>query len=324
MNIFITGATGFVGKELIGKLAKTEYGLHCLVRKTSDVAHLEAAGAQLAIGDVTDKDSIREGMKDCQCVIHLANLYSFWEPEKEIFARVNIEGTRNVMECAIEADVAKVIHVSSCVTYGYPEESPFTEDSEPGPPLSEYARTKRIGDEIVEKLREERGLPVVILLPGPILGAGDPKATGQYVSNLIHRKLPATMLEETSMTFVHVKDVAQGIMKAAEKEGNIGEKYLLGKYRLSIREMNEAVRDLSGAPLPIMTLPGFLVRPTAELLTILANLFKVPPLWGMSVDQIRTSQRGIHFDGGKAERELDLVYTSPHDALREMVEEEML
>jgi len=323
MNIFITGATGFLGKELIKRLSKTEHGLRCLVRKTSDVAHLEASGAELIIGDVADKDSIRQGIAGCQWVIHLANIYSFWEPDKEIFARVNIEGTRNVMECAIEAGVAKVIHVSSCATYGCPKESPFTEESEPGAPLSEYARTKRIGDEIVEKLRKERGLPAIIMLPGPILGAGDPKATGQYVSNLINKKLPATMLEKTSMTFVHVKDVAEGILKAAEKEGNIGEKYLLGKYRLSIREINEAVKELSGTPLPIITLPDFLVIPTAEILTMMANLFKIPPLWGMSVDQIKTSQKGIHFDGAKAERELSLTYTSPYRALEDMIKEEM-
>nr|VFK78101.1 MAG: dihydroflavonol-4-reductase [Candidatus Kentron sp. SD] len=323
MKIFITGATGFVGRELIEKLSKTEHELHCLVRKTSDATHLEAAGARLAIGDVTDKDSIRQGMKGCQWVIHLANLYSFWEIDGKIFERVNIEGTRNVMECAIETGASKVVHVSTCATYGCPRERPFTEESEPGPPLSEYARTKRIGDEIVRKLRKERGLPVVILLPAPILGAGDSKATGQYVGNLIHKKLPATMLEETSMTFVHVKDVAEGILRAAEKEENLGEEYLLGKHQLSIREMNELVRDLSGVSLPIMTLPDFLVMPTAELLTITANLFKIPPLWGMSVDQVRTSQKGIHFDGAKAERELGLAYASPHDALRDMVEEEM-
>nr|VFK13822.1 MAG: dihydroflavonol-4-reductase [Candidatus Kentron sp. LPFa] len=323
MNVFITGATGFVGKKLIEQLSRADHRLHCLVRKTSDVAHLEAAGARLIMGDVTDRESIRRGMQGCQWVLNLANLYSFWEPDKEIFARVNIEGTRNVMECAIEAGVAKVIHVSSCATYGCPEESPFTEESEPGAPLSEYARTKRIGDEIVEKLHKEQGLPVIILLPGPILGAGDPKATGQYVSNLINRKLPATMLENTAMTFVHVKDVAKAILTAAEKEGNIGEKYLLGKYRLSIREMNETVRDASGVSLPIMTLPDFLVMPTAELLTIMANLFKIPPFWGMSVDQIKTSQKGIHFDGAKAERELGLAYTSPYRALEDMVKEEM-
>nr|VFJ68815.1 MAG: dihydroflavonol-4-reductase [Candidatus Kentron sp. FW] len=323
MNIFITGATGFVGKELVGKLSQTEHEIHCLVRKTSDIAHLKAAGAKLIIGDVTDKDSICQGMQECQWVFHLANLYSFWEPDKEIFGRVNIEGTRNVMECALETGVAKVIHVSSCATYGCPEDRPFTEDSEPGLPLSEYARTKRIGDEVVQKLQEERGLPVVMVLPAPVLGAGDPKATGQYVNNLIKRRLPATMLHDTSMIFVHVGDVAEGILKAAEKQENIGEKYLLGKYRLSIREMNEIVKRLSGVPLPFMRLPDFLVMPTAELLTIMANIFKIPPLWGMSVDQIRTSRKGIDFDGTKAERELGLTYTSPYDALEDMVREGM-
>nr|VFK64247.1 MAG: dihydroflavonol-4-reductase [Candidatus Kentron sp. TUN] len=323
MNIFITGATGFVGKELIRELSQTEYGMHCLVRKTSDVTHLHKAGAKLIIGDVVDKNAIQQGMQGCESVIHLANVYSFWEPNKEIFERVNIEGTRNVMECAIETGVSKVIHVSTCSTYGCPKDSPFTEESEPGPPLSEYARTKHIGDEIVWKLQKERGLPVVMILPAPILGEGDPKASGQYVSDLVNRRLPATMLHKASLTFVHVRDVAQGILKALKKEGNIGEKYLLGKYRLSIQEMNEIVREISGVPLPFMSLPDFLVMPSAEFLTIIANIFKIPPLWGMSVDQIRTSKKGINFDGVKAEQELGLTYTPLYDALLEMVKKEM-
>nr|VFJ93131.1 MAG: dihydroflavonol-4-reductase [Candidatus Kentron sp. LFY] len=321
MNIFITGATGFVGKKLVEKLSQTGHGMHCLVRETSEVTHLEEVGAKIIIGDITDKGSIHQGMQGCQWVMHLANLYSFWEPNNKIFECVNIDGTRNVMECAIDLGVSKVIHVSTCVTYGCPRERPFTEESEPEAPLSEYARTKRIGDDIVWALHEERGLPAVVVFPAPVLGAGDPKATGRYVDDLVKRKLPATMLEDSSMVFVHVEDVAEGILRAAEKEGNIGEKYLLGKYRLSIGEMNEAVRDISGVPLPFMSLPDFLVMPTAELLTVVANLFRAPPLWGMSVDQIRTSQKGIDFDGTKAERELGLIYTPPYDALKDMIRE---
>nr|VFK29139.1 MAG: dihydroflavonol-4-reductase [Candidatus Kentron sp. MB]VFK74687.1 MAG: dihydroflavonol-4-reductase [Candidatus Kentron sp. MB] len=323
MNIFITGATGFLGKELVKVLSHTKHTLHCLARETSDIAHLKEAGARIIIGDVTHKDSLRQGMEGCQWVMHLANIYSFWEPDRSVFQRVNVDGTRNVMECAMDAGIAKVIHVSTCATYGCPAQSPFTEDSEPGQPLSEYARTKHIGDEIAWKLHQEHGLPIVMILPAPILGAGDPKATGQYVSDLLNRRLPATMLHDASMTFVHVLDVAVAILKAAEKEGNIGERYLLGKYRLSVREMNEMVRDISGVSLPIFSLPDFLVMPTAGLFTLMANTFKIPPPWGMSVDQIRSIQTGIYFDGMKAEQELGITYTPLYNAIEAMVREEM-
>ena len=113
MKIFITGATGFIGTQLVRRLAGTGHELHCLVRRTSDVRELRGLGAVEVIGDVTDERSLLRGMTGCQWVINLAGVYSYWEPNKRIYADVNINGTRNVMKCALEAGVSKVAHVST-------------------------------------------------------------------------------------------------------------------------------------------------------------------------------------------------------------------
>ena len=114
MKTFITGATGCIGSHMVKRLAQSEHELYCLVRKTSHVGELEL-GATLITGDVTDKDSLLEGMRGCDGVINLAAIYSFWEPNKRIYTDVNVEGTRNVMECALETDVSKLVHVSTAL-----------------------------------------------------------------------------------------------------------------------------------------------------------------------------------------------------------------
>ncbi len=153
MKVFITGATGFIGTHLLQRLAQTEHELYCLIRPTSHVHILEELGATLIVGDVTDRKSLHAGMKGCDWVMHLANVYSFWEPNRQIYTEVNIEGTRNVMECALEAEVTKVVHVSTALVYGKPADYPFTEKSPVGPVwFSEYARTKYAGDLIAREL----------------------------------------------------------------------------------------------------------------------------------------------------------------------------
>ena len=320
MKTFITGATGFIGSHVVKRLADTEHKLFCLARTTSQVAELEEQGVTIIRGDVTDKNSLLEGMKGCQWVINLANLYSFWEPDKRIFANVNITGTRNVMECALETGITKVVHISTAGIYGKPAECPFTEESPVGPVrFSEYFRTKYEGDLIAWELHEKKGLPLLMIYPTAVLGPGDPKATGQYIQNLIHRRMPATVFHNSILTWVHVKDVAEAIVRAAEKENNIGEKYLVGRHQMSLEEINEMVKEISGVPLPKIRLPDSLVMINARLLTWLANLIKKPPMWGMSVDQIRTMREGFRIDGRKAERELGITYTPIRVALEEAI-----
>ena len=112
MKIFITGATGFIGKQVLEQLRNTQHDIRCLVRKTNpNIQKLASSGVKVIVGDVLDKPAMFEGMTGCDWVINLANVYSFWEPDKSIFKVTNVDGTRNVMECGLEAKVSKIIHM---------------------------------------------------------------------------------------------------------------------------------------------------------------------------------------------------------------------
>ncbi len=259
MKIFVTGATGFIGTHLARRLVKTEHEMRCLVRETSVCDCLNDLGAECFVGDVVDPDSVREGMRGYDWVVHLANIYSFWEPDRRVFTTVNVKGTHNVLECALELGVSKVVHVSTSLIYGTPAELPFTEDSPVGPErFSEYAKTKYLGDCLAWEMYEEKGLPLVAVYPGSVLGEGDDKPSGDYIHNIATGRSPGSVFHNSCLTFVHVRDVVEVIIRALEKADNIGERYLVGRYQLTFEQINDMIHDVSGTPLPRLHFPEFI------------------------------------------------------------------
>jgi len=320
MKIFITGGTGFLGRYTTELLSKTNHQLKLLVRKTSNSSFLNKLNVTIVEGDLKDKQSLLEGMKDCDSVINIAALYSLWEPNKKIYNEINVNGTRNVMECALEAKIKKVVHISTAGIYGKPKEEPFTEESSVGPiQYSEYFKTKYEGELIAWDLYEKKGLPLVVIYPVCVLGPGDTKASGRYIQDIINRKLPTTVFKNRIFSYVYVKDVAQAIINALEKENNIGEKYLVGNYRYTWGEINKMISEISGVPLPKFNLPDSITMMNAFFLTGLANMIKKPPLWGMAIDQMKVMKVGFSVDGSKAEKELGIKYTPIRLALEEAI-----
>jgi dihydroflavonol-4-reductase len=319
MKTFVTGGTGFVGSQVVRRLIRGGHEPHCLVRATSNTTELEGMGVALVTGDVTDKRSMLEGMGGCEWVVHLANVYSFWEPDKQVYHRVNVEGTRKVMECALETDISKVVHVSTAYVYGTPETLPFTEETPVGPVRpSRYTRTKYAGDLIAWQLCEVGGLPLVVIHPGIVLGVGDPRLTNRYIRRFITGRLPRVAFTEAVHTYVHVGDVAEAIVLALEKADNIGEKYLVGRHQLSIQELNELISEISGAAVPPAA-PGVVFVLNATLATWTADLTKKPPRTA-PMDYVREIRDGCRFDGCKAEEELGLAYTPIRDTLEECIQ----
>ena len=124
---------------------------------------------------------------------------------------------------------------------------------------------------------------------------------------------------EQQRDFVYVKDVAEAIVNALEKENNIGEKYLVGNYMYKWKDINKMISEISDVPLPKFSLPNSVTLLNAYMLTGLANLIKKPPLWGMAIDQMKVMKAGFEVDGSKAERELGIEYTPIRSALQEAI-----
>jgi len=319
MKIFITGATGFIGTRLVDFLSRTDHELYCLARKTSQIQGLQTAGVRIIMGDINDRDSLVEGMQGCDWLVHLASSFDFWVPDRRVYHAVNIDGVRNVMESALKTGIKKVIHISTAAVFGNTS-WPITEESRYGSYRpSRYAQTKFEGDMIAWRMYEEKKLPLVIIYPSAVVGANDPKAAGRYLKNFALGRMPAQVLVNVVFPWVHVKDVCEAILRALEKDDNVGEKYLVSACNMTFGEINKMICEIAGSRLPFLRLPDTMTMVGAYVLTGIANLIKKPPLLDLSVDQIRLMKQGYQLDSSKAERELGLVYTPIREAVEEAV-----
>jgi dihydroflavonol-4-reductase len=319
MRVFITGGTGFVGSRVVELLRDTPHELRCLVRDPKKARAVREAGADMIVGDLTDKVSLLEGMRGCDWVASIANLLEFWVPDRSVYKKVNVDGTRNVLEAALETGISKVVHVSTVAVYG-DAEWPISEDSIPGPKVvGEYMRSKRAGEEVAWELYETRELPLIMVYPGGVIGPQDPKAAGRYIRDVVNGAMPAQVVTRSVFPWVHVRDVASGIVKALEKDGNIGERYFLVAENLTFGEINKTVAEISGVKLPRLTMPDWMAVLSARCATAIADLSKKPPMLDMAADQIRLMKQGFEADGSKASSELGPAYTPIRVALEEAV-----
>lgn len=309
MKIFVTGGTGFIGGYLVRRLSKTNHELVCLARKSSDKSNLKQVGVKVVNGDLLDKASLLEGMQGCDWVVNLASNFVFWVPDKNVYEQINIHGTRNLMESALEVGVSKIVHISTEAVYGNAT-WPITEDSRPGDYCpSQYAQTKREGDHIACRMYQEKGLPLVMIYPGAVIGADDPKAAGRYLRNFALQRMPGQVVVDKPFPWVYVEDVCEAILKALEKDNNIGEKYFVSACNLTFGEINHLIAEVAGVRLPWLHIPDSVAMTGARLLTWIADRIKKPPLLDLSVDQVSLMKQGYIFDGSKATRELGLTYT---------------
>ena len=319
MKIFITGGTGFIGSQLVRCLAGSGHQLVCLARKNSEIRPLQEAGAAIVYGDLSDKESLRQGIQGCDWLVHLAASYTFWQVDRHVYHSANIQGMRNTMEAALEAQIKKVVMVSTVVTYG-DAPWPITEDSQPGAGCaSEYAQTKRAGDEVAWQLYRDQNLPLVVIYPSVVLGPHDRKSSGRYIQNLVQGRMPAQILTNKPFSFVYVKDVCSAIWQALEKENNIGEKYIVNGANMTWGELNQLICDVGNASVPILRLPTPMVFLNARMLSALSNVTKKAPWLDLSIDQVSIMNQGCVADGSKAERELGIHYTPMHEALADAV-----
>ncbi len=254
MKIFLTGATGFIGGRLAALLSQ-DHSLRALVRNPARANFsLKELGVEIHEGDLTRPETIKEGMKGCDAVIHGAAHYELGPVDQAQMTKINVEGTRAVLEAAFRAGIGPVVYISSIAALGDTQGVCAQESFEHGPHFpSHYEKTKYEAHQIANEYKK-KGLALRVIMPGVVYGPGDPSAIGKYFKDFVHRSLPARMGEDTIQSFVHVDDVAEGIRQAL-LNGKDKEDYLLAGFPHSFREVNALLSDLSGARPPLLRLP---------------------------------------------------------------------
>ncbi|MEE4194172.1 MAG: SDR family NAD(P)-dependent oxidoreductase [Anaerolineae bacterium] len=321
MKVLITGATGFIGKATVSALISRGHTVRCFVRESSDTSSLEETeNVTIFTGSLFNDQDLRNAMNDCDALVHLASVYSFWESSPASYDEVNINGTIQVMRAASHSFLRHIVHISSAVVYGDATPQPYNELTQYGKErFSQYADSKFYGEKFAEKFMDEEGLPLTILQPVSVIGSGDTKSSGRQIQNYIRRVYPARAFLDAKITYVSVNDVADAIVRTLENPKTIGQRYIIGKEAITNHQYLKKIEEVSGVKLPKLVLPDWAALFIAQAITIRANRTGNPPLWGFTIDMAKTFQAGFEADGSRAEKELGLVYTPVMETLEESI-----
>src|SRR5215207_6031712 len=246
----VTGATGFVGLHLARELAHRGDDLRLLVREGSNTEPLEGIEWERAIGDVTDRDSVRKAMKGVDRVFHVAGTTSMRTRARDRVFEVNVEGTRNVMEEAQRAEVSRVVLTSSSSAVGAAKPGETIDEDHPftvGRLGIAYINSKHEA-ELVAMRTAAKGLPVVIVNPSFVLGPDDPNPSGTsnaLVRRMLLRRIPGYL--DGAINIVDVRDVAIGHLLAAER-GESAERYLLTGRNFTLQRLFADLSRIANVP----------------------------------------------------------------------------
>lgn len=270
MKACVTGASGFVGAHVARELA--------------------AQGAEVRAErvDLLDAGALARAIEGCDAVFHVAALYSY-DADPALIERVNVEGTRNVVEACLRGNVRRLVHTSTAGTCGPVAGRPATEkDGPPGWELAvPYKRTKLAAERLV--LEAARGpLDAVVVNPTTPVGDGDskPTPTGAMITAVARGRVRG-YVATTGLNVVDVRDVARGHVLAHER-GIRGERYLLGGVDLPLRDLFAAVADLAGRPRPSVRVPYAAAVAAARLGLV-------------NADEVRLARLPMYFSSEKAQ-----------------------
>lgn len=288
--IFVTGATGLVGSYLIHALLRDGKKVRALLYnrnsldRTRRIFECLGSNAEELIrrvewvqGDVLDVAILEEAMKDIEHVYHCAAIVSFDPSDKNLMMKINVEGTANVVNAALDAGVKKLCHVSSIAALGRSDDSNVTDENSEWRNTSynsRYSKSKYMAEREVWRASAE-GLPVIIVNPSIILGYGHPKKGSTRMFSTIYR-MPWFYGKGTN-GYVDVEDVVAAMI--ALMESNIeNERFVVSAGNYSYREVFSLIAKGFNKPLPRIEVPDLILNTVWRFEAVRSALTKDKPL----------------------------------------------
>lgn len=322
MNIFITGATGYVGNNLANRLAAEGHTIHALCRSANKKILLSHLNIKIFEGDISDIASIENAMKGCEQVYHLAAYARVWSKDPNDFYKYNVEGTKNVLDAAKKLGVKNIVFTSTGGVLGPSNGTPVKEnDPRYGSVFNEYEETKTQAEDLCREYCNKYGLRIVIVNPPRIYGPGiesDSNAVTKLMKLYLKGKwkiLPGDGRRTGS--YVHVDDVVNGHILAMEK-GRSGERYILSGVNASYLEFFDTLAKVSNKkntlykfPVPLMMMAGYGIM-------FYSKLTGRPPL--LTPQWIKKYFYDWSLSCEKAQKELGYSYRSLEEGLRQTVD----
>ena len=299
---FVTGATGFIGGRLVRKLLERGDRVTALVRTPYRARDLSTLGARVVKGDVTDPASIRRGMAGCDTVFHVAAVYELGSDRPDRVERVNVDGTRHVLEAMRDLKLRRGVYTSSLVVHsdtgGRPVDESYRHD---GDHLSHYDLTKWKAHYEVALPMIDEGLPLVVVQPGLVYGPGDHSAVRGMFEDFLRGRLPAVP-GGTKYCWAHVDDIAAGHLAAMDLARS-GESYHLAGPVYTFMEVFRTAARITGRRPPVFEIPPSLMRALVPVAAAAERLTGLPERF--RAESLRVSAGATYISSStRAEREL--------------------
>ena len=319
MTTLLTGATGFLGSALARELLKDGRPLKLLIRKNADTRNIDDLDCEIIYGDLRDRQSLNSAMAGCKTLYHTAAYYSLWSRDKKLIYDINVQGTRNILETALEADVERVVYTSTVGCIGLSDDGSPTNEERPMDTTTlsnDYKLSKYQAEQVALELFG-RGLPVVIVNPSTPVGPRDikPTPTGKIILDFLNRKMPAYI--DTGLNLIDVADCARGHI-LAETKGRLGERYILGNKNMSLKEILLALEVLTGLKAPRIKMPYWVAYSAGLACEWVSDAITHQPP-AVPLAGVKMAKYYMYFDSSKAVRELGLPQNPVEDALGQAV-----
>ncbi len=325
MKCFVTGASGFIGANLVHELNARGHHVRALLRPNADARGLAGADFERVSGDVSDRAALTQAMRGCDWCFHVAASYHLWLRDYAPMYAANVEGTRHVIQAAADAGCSRIVYTSTVGCIGLPrmidgvlaptdEATPVAEAQ-----MSNHYKLSKWRAEVIARELAGKGLPVVIVNPSAPVGPRDvkPTPTGKVIVDFLNRAMPAYL--DTGLNWVHVRDVAVGHILAAER-GRVGERYILGNAEgnWTMKAALDVLAQITGLPTPEFRVPHVVALMAAHVDELVSNVTGKPPKAPLA--GVRMAKYKMFFNPAKAIRELGLPQTSATQALTDAVE----
>ncbi|MEK6805602.1 MAG: NAD-dependent epimerase/dehydratase family protein [Pseudomonadota bacterium] len=300
---FITGGSGFVGRHLIKTLIARGESVRALARSESSQAIVRKLGATVVAGDLDSIEAMMQGMNGCDFVVHAAAEVQEWGP-RDRYQRVNVDGTRNVIDAARRAKVKRLVHIGTEAPFARGKPIVNIDESVPLPetPLPRYPATKAAAEKLV-RAANGGGLETVVVRPRLIWGPDDTSILPQLVAAVKDGRFMWINGGRALTSTCHVANVCAGAISAAYR-GKAGEAYFLTDGApVSVREFLTAYIKSGGVDPPDKSLPYGLVWVFASIAEFLWDrlLPGKPPVTRMAIALIG---REVTVNDAKARREM--------------------
>jgi dihydroflavonol-4-reductase len=319
MKALVTGATGFLGSAVLRQLLARGWEVRALVRPASDRRNVQQLPIEIAVGDLRDRTSLDSACVGCEALFHVAADYRLWARDGGELYRTNVEGTRNIMQAALQSGIRRVVYTSSVATLGLRADGKPTDEDTPvtiADMVGHYKRSKYLAEEAVRMMADD-GAPIVIVNPSTPIGPRDVKPTpsGRMVLDAARGRTPAYV--DTGLNIAHVDDVATGHLLAYER-GRTGQRYVLGGENLTLREILSMVAECARRRPPTVRLPLNAVVPLAYVSEAVALITGRAPQ--LTRDSLRMARKQMFFSSAKAECELGYRSRPAHVAIADAVQ----